>query len=97
MDYTTIEKRLDSNRYSRLEDFASDVQLVYSNAMTYNQQGTKVHVLAKEGMELFDKEYENGVLLASSAKGSADTGDVCVLCFKSKRTYSPPVYICSGK
>lgn len=99
MDYSTIEKWLDAGHYSQLEDFAADFRLVYSNARTYNAEGTIVHVLATTYRDLFEKEYEKGVALATSKSGcdeAVKTGDVCVLCLTSKRTFAPPVYICSG-
>lgn len=96
MDYSTIEKRLDQGQYSKLDGFASDIRLVYSNAKTYNAPGTSVHTLATETLSLFEKEYEKGVALTASNMDASKSGDVCVLCLKSKRTYTPPVYICSG-
>ena len=99
MDYTTIEKKIDAGEYNELDDFASDIRLVFSNACTYNAEGTIVHVLAKSYRDLFEKEYERGVAMATCKAGSNEsikTGDVCLLCLQSKRTFAPPIYICSG-
>jgi hypothetical protein len=42
MDLGTIKKGLEAGKYMLAQDFAVDVRLVFSNAMTYNQPGSEV-------------------------------------------------------
>jgi len=97
MDYSTVDKKLDGGGYGNLSEFEEDVRLIYSNARLYNSPGTSVHDIATTTLELFEKEYEKAVASVADMHESADSKDVCVLCLKSKRTYTPPVYICSGR
>ena len=97
MDYSTVDKKLDCGGYSNLTEFEEDIRLIYSNACLYNSSGTSVHDIASATLLLFEKEYEKTVASVANMHESADSKDVCVLCLKSKRTYTPPVYICSGR
>ncbi|KAL3820197.1 hypothetical protein ACJIZ3_006102 [Penstemon smallii] len=47
MDLGTIKNKLERNMYFRVEEFASDVRLTFSNAMTYNPPEGDVHKIAK--------------------------------------------------
>ncbi|XP_019854738.1 PREDICTED: bromodomain and PHD finger-containing protein 3-like [Amphimedon queenslandica] len=40
MDFSTMRSKLDSHQYKSLEEFESDLKLVWNNAMTYNQKDT---------------------------------------------------------
>lgn len=40
MDLGTMRSKLDSHQYTSLEEFDKDLQLVWSNAMVYNQKDT---------------------------------------------------------
>ena len=57
MDLGTINARLRGSKYSSPQEFHEDVQLVWSNAMTYNPPGTDVHVMAVEMKKVFDDIY----------------------------------------
>lgn len=48
MDLGTIKSKLEKNIYSSMEEFAADVRLTFSNAMTYNPPTNDVHLMAKE-------------------------------------------------
>ncbi|KAK6123943.1 hypothetical protein DH2020_042288 [Rehmannia glutinosa] len=48
MDLGTIKRKLAGNMYFGAEEFAADVKLTFSNAMTYNVPGHEVHEFAKE-------------------------------------------------
>ena len=48
MDFGTITAKLKDNRYDDFRSFRSDVQLVFSNCMTYNAEGTEPRRLCKK-------------------------------------------------
>ncbi|KZT72108.1 Bromodomain-domain-containing protein [Daedalea quercina L-15889] len=40
MDFSTMEHKLDTNQYSKLDAFLADAQLVFDNCRAYNPEGT---------------------------------------------------------
>ena len=56
MDFGTIKKKLDANVYKHLAPFAADVRLTFRNAMTYNNEESDVHQLAKDMLGDFKAE-----------------------------------------
>ncbi|XP_061356080.1 transcription factor GTE8-like isoform X4 [Gastrolobium bilobum] len=59
MDLGTIKSKLEKNFYFGIEEFAADVRLTFSNAMTYNPPGNDVHLMAKELNKIFDRKWED--------------------------------------
>lgn len=59
MDFGTIKAKLETNYYSGTEEFADDVRLTFSNAMTYNPPGNDVHVMAKDLWEIFERKWKD--------------------------------------
>ncbi|GAQ85915.1 Transcription initiation factor TFIID [Klebsormidium nitens] len=60
MDLGTIKDKLDKkdgHSYRTPEEVAADVRLVFSNAMTYNQPGTDVHIMAEELNKKFNERW----------------------------------------
>lgn len=61
MDLGTIRNRMDAkdgSGYKHVQEICDDVRLVFSNAMTYNQEGTDVHVMAKTLSEKFEDKWK---------------------------------------
>ncbi|CAI0430859.1 unnamed protein product [Linum tenue] len=58
MDLGTVKSNLDDGVYKAPFDFASDVRLTFSNAMTYNPIGHEVHGFAKQLLKFFDDMFE---------------------------------------
>ncbi|CAN1787448.1 Transcription factor GTE7 [Linum perenne] len=58
MDLGTVKSNLDAGFYEYPSDFAADVRLTFSNAMTYNPIGHNVHEMAKKLLKLFDSMFE---------------------------------------
>ncbi|XP_062191594.1 transcription factor GTE9-like isoform X2 [Phragmites australis] len=56
MDLGTVQKKMKSGMYSTPRDFAADVRLTFSNAMTYNPVNNDFHVMAKA----LSKTFESG-------------------------------------
>ncbi|RDX83731.1 Transcription factor GTE10, partial [Mucuna pruriens] len=58
MDLGTVKAKLISGEYSSLMDFAADVRLTFSNAMTYNPPGNDVHVMAETLSKYFETRWK---------------------------------------
>lgn len=61
MDLGTIRNRMDAKDgkgYNNLYEICDDVRLVFSNAMTYNEQGTDVHKMAKTLAAKFEEKWK---------------------------------------
>jgi len=46
MDLGTVLQKLEASRYAKVEDFASDVQLVWKNAKAFNLEGSDIYEVA---------------------------------------------------
>ncbi|KAF7838199.1 transcription factor GTE10-like [Senna tora] len=58
MDLGTVKSRITSGEYSSPLDFAADVRLTFSNAMTYNPPGNDVHVMAESLSKYFEMRWK---------------------------------------
>ncbi|CAJ1975024.1 unnamed protein product [Sphenostylis stenocarpa] len=58
MDLGTVKRRITSGEYSNLMDFAADVRLTFSNAMTYNPPGNDVHLMADTLTKIFESRWK---------------------------------------
>ena len=56
MDFGTVKAKLANNAYRSPKEFADDVNLVFTNACTYNQPGSDVYVMATTIQEIFIKK-----------------------------------------
>ncbi|CAL0306485.1 unnamed protein product [Lupinus luteus] len=59
MDLGTIKTKLEKNVYFGIEEFAADVRLTFSNAMTYNPHSNDVHLMAKNLNTLFERKWKD--------------------------------------
>lgn len=57
MDLGTVKKKLTNKSYLSTDDFAADVRLTFSNAMTYNPPGNQVHTVAEQLNIMFNSEW----------------------------------------
>ncbi|KAL6870862.1 hypothetical protein ACP4OV_014710 [Aristida adscensionis] len=57
MDLGTVKKKLTNKQYASTDEFAADVRLTFSNAMTYNPPGHCVNDMAKALNGIFDSEW----------------------------------------
>jgi len=51
------QRRLEDAFYTSINDFASDVRLVWKNAMTYNPPGSDVYVMADVVSKAFESKF----------------------------------------
>ncbi|XP_075661262.1 transcription factor GTE10-like isoform X2 [Castanea sativa] len=57
MDLGTIKSKMASGEYTNLADFAADVRLTYSNAVTYNPSTNDIHHMAKTLSKFFETRW----------------------------------------
>ncbi|KAK9704796.1 hypothetical protein RND81_07G011800 [Saponaria officinalis] len=60
MDFGTIKKRMeakDDSGYKHVREIYNDVRLVFQNAMKYNDEKNKFHVMAKTLLEKFEDKW----------------------------------------
>ncbi|XP_074316624.1 transcription factor GTE1 [Silene latifolia] len=60
MDFGTIKKKMDAkdgSGYKHVREIYSDVRLVFKNAMKYNDETNKFHVMAKTLLEKFEDKW----------------------------------------
>ena len=74
MDLTIIRKRLDGNMYREISTFEVDVELVFTNAMLYNEEGTDVYEVAKEMLDKFRGEAKE---MKGKIKGRSSAQETC--------------------
>jgi hypothetical protein len=58
MDLTTISRNLDENKYSTIQQWKNDVQLVWSNAVLYHGANSLLGLLARDFEILFHRVTE---------------------------------------
>lgn len=58
MDLGTINGKISSGAYSSLLEFATDVRLTFTNAMTYNPPGNDVHIMADTLSKYFEVRWK---------------------------------------
>jgi len=80
MDLGTVSKRLESGQYSSVNSMYSDVDLVWSNAMAYNQDESDIYIIARDLKALNDKKMQP--MLGSARSGSDEPKE---LTFDMKR------------
>ncbi|XP_038684093.1 transcription factor GTE4-like isoform X2 [Tripterygium wilfordii] len=57
MDLGTVKSKLNKNWYKSPREFAEDVRLTFSNAMTYNPKGQDVHIMAEQLSKIFEEKW----------------------------------------
>ncbi|XP_042504119.1 transcription factor GTE1-like [Macadamia integrifolia] len=60
MDFSTIKNQMeakDGSGYKNVREICADVRLVFKNAMTYNDEKSDVHVMAKTLLAKFEEKW----------------------------------------
>lgn len=57
MDLGTVKSKLAKNLYLSALDFAADVKLTFTNALTYNPKGHTVHAMAEQLLARFEELF----------------------------------------
>jgi len=105
MDLGTIRKRLDGGYYKELEQFKSDVCLVFKNGMLFNPPENEIHVRAQTLLRLAESEFpriENKVERNGRRRGEPcqlcrqQDCEQCPLCERGCIPFEPKLLICAG-
>ncbi|XP_023538306.1 transcription factor GTE3, chloroplastic-like [Cucurbita pepo subsp. pepo] len=83
MDLGTVKMRLNKNWYKSPREFAEDVRLTFSNAITYNPKGEDVHIMAEQLSNVFEEKWR--IIEAKQNVGKDDGSR------KSPALATPPV------
>ena len=63
MDLGTVKTKLQNDEYKLFQDFMSDINLIWKNCRTYNQNGSEIVKMAnhcdKKMKQLIDKQFKN--------------------------------------
>jgi len=59
MDFQTIEGRLTNSHYTSPDQVLVDIDLIFTNALTYNQPGSDICKMAKALQSLTKKKFSN--------------------------------------
>lgn len=97
MDLGTVQKRLENGAFHCIEDFHTDVNLTFENAMTYNENGSVVYEMAQELKVQFAFDYKKLLAQLEEEDQQRRQNDrACTLCGCEKLLFEPPVYFCNG-
>ena len=58
MDLSTIQTKVDRGEYSNPLEFERDVNLVWDNCMTYNQDGSEYYTIAANLKQMFAEKFK---------------------------------------
>ena len=48
MDLETVNEKLEQNKYSSFEEFDRDIQKIWKNSYTYNEDGSEMYKLTQQ-------------------------------------------------
>jgi len=68
MDLGTIKENIDNGVYTNPHGFAEDVRLVWKNAITYNQPGSDICLMAQTMSDFFEDKFVQAELLEEQAQ-----------------------------
>uniref|UniRef100_A0A7S2PE54 Bromo domain-containing protein n=1 Tax=Leptocylindrus danicus TaxID=163516 RepID=A0A7S2PE54_9STRA len=57
MDLGTVKRKLESTQYETANECAEDIRLIWSNCMTYNQEGSDFYLLAQALSRKFEDRF----------------------------------------
>jgi hypothetical protein len=100
MDLGTVKRNINGRKYKSIPEAAEDIRLVWTNCMTYNQDGSDFFLLAKNLSKKFEEKYTklaNDLQLdekpeagGSSSGGLANNNGVVTL--DEKRSFAKSLY-----
>jgi E1A/CREB-binding protein len=97
MDLGTIQKKVENGQYHAIDDFQTDVNLSFDNAMLYNEDGSVVYDMAKELKVKFVGDFKKlCAQLDAEDEARRQNDRACTLCGCEKLLFEPPVYFCNG-
>jgi|Transcript_3500 hypothetical protein len=95
MDLGTVNQQLDAAHYTSLQQVAADVDLVWTNAMTYNMDGSPIHAAAAKLKAFAEGKFAS---LLSAAGASVESEDAPTeLTFEMKHQLNQNASLLSSK
>ena len=61
MDLGTIKNKMDAKEYQHIQEVGDDMRLVFSNALTYNLEGSDVYVMSKTLSDKFEERWKSQI------------------------------------
>mmetsp|Transcript_14635 Transcript_14635/g.40672 ORF Transcript_14635/g.40672 Transcript_14635/m.40672 type:complete len:215 (-) Transcript_14635:1522-2166(-) len=99
MDLGTVKRNINSRKYKTIPDAAEDIRLVWTNCMTYNQDGSDFFLLAKNLSKKFEEKYSklvNDLHLDIRGDGGGGAGaNSGVVTLDEKRSFARSLYTLS--
>uniref|UniRef100_A0A7S0F5U8 Bromo domain-containing protein n=1 Tax=Craspedostauros australis TaxID=1486917 RepID=A0A7S0F5U8_9STRA len=96
MDLGTVKKRISGRKYNTVFDAANDVRLVWTNCMTYNQDGSDFFVIAKRLSKLWEDKFAKFVRDqklsedSGTTKATPSSGTTTTTSSKANNVSAPP-------
>ena len=56
MDLTTLRRKLIAGDYKTIEEWSTDVNLIFKNARLYNEEGSLIDLVAREMEQWFSRK-----------------------------------------
>ncbi|KAG7386501.1 hypothetical protein PHYPSEUDO_015601 [Phytophthora pseudosyringae] len=101
MDLGTIKRNLAAGNYLELEDFVSDVRLVFENAMLFNPGSHYIHVDAGILLNRFNESVKAEQNRQAKRQHRQHVclvcrGNTCIVCNQQCLDITPPYFQCSA-
>ncbi|KAH7462645.1 Histone acetyltransferase HAC12 [Phytophthora ramorum] len=101
MDLGTIKRNLTAGEYLELEDFVSDVRLVFENAMLFNPESHYIHVDAETLLKRFNESVKAEQNRQAKSKRVQHVclvcrGNTCIVCNQQCLPITQPHLQCSA-
>jgi hypothetical protein len=93
MDLGTVKQKIKERKYSTLYQVAEDVRTIWTNCMTYNQEGSDFYKLAELLAKKWDEEYAH--LLVDTQVPAAAAGGTDKASLTDKRNFAKSLYMIS--
>lgn len=97
MDLGTVKKNISGRKYNTIPEAADDIRLVWTNCMTYNQDGSDFFLLAKNLSKKFEEKYAklvNDLQLDVRSDGGASSHSG-IITLDEKRAFAKSLYTLS--
>jgi len=105
MDLGTVKRNINGRKYKSIPDASDDIRLVWTNCMTYNQDGSDFYLLAKNLSKKYEEKYTKLVNdlkldVRSDATGAgggsgSSTHNSGVVTLDEKRSFAKSLYTLS--
>mmetsp|Transcript_15225 Transcript_15225/g.38328 ORF Transcript_15225/g.38328 Transcript_15225/m.38328 type:complete len:212 (-) Transcript_15225:435-1070(-) len=96
MDLGTVKRNINARKYKSIPEAAEDIRLVWTNCMTYNQDGSDFFLLAKNLSKKFEEKYSklaNDLQLDVKSEALSSISGVVTL--DEKRSFAKSLYTLS--